>query len=188
METHEFVLLVLRAMRGEIQGKTKLQKTVYFLGILTDRMESLGYRAHFYGPYSDEVAGAVTLLKAIGVVDQNVVGGGAVDKAGFEVRRYDVRLNSQGQKLAAAKAKHYPKLWKRLTAARQTFNQAGDLDYMLLSVAAKTYFMLGQKKGEATEADLAALAPRFGWNVTPKEVHKAARYLNKLGLMQVAAN
>jgi len=77
---------------------------------------------------------------------------------------------------------------KRLKAATQTFNQAGDLDYMLLSVAAKTYFMLGQKKGPATEAELAALAPRFGWNVAPKEIHKAAQYLNKLGLVQVAAN
>jgi uncharacterized protein YwgA len=182
METREFVLLVLQAVGGEIQGKTKLQKTVYFLGILTDHLEGLGYRAHFYGPYSDEVAGAVTLLKAIGVVDQNVVGGRSVDEAGFEVRRYDFRLNAQGQKLAAAKAKQYPEVRKRLEAATQTFNQAGDLDYMLLSVAAKTYFMLGQKKGEATEAELAALAPRFGWNVTPKEIREAAQYLNKLGL------
>ncbi len=67
------------------------------------------------------------------------------------------------------------------------FRQAGDLDYMLLSVAAKPYFMLGQKKGLATEADLASLAPRFGWSVTAKEIHEAAQYLNRLGLVQVAA-
>ena len=188
METHEFVLLVLQAVGGEIQGKTKLQKTVYFLGILTDHLEGLGYRAHFYGPYSDEVSDAVTILKTIGVLDQNVVGGGKVDEAGFEVKRYDFRLNEQGKRLAKTKAKKYPDVWKLLQAAARTFAEAGDLDYMPLSIAAKTYFMLGRKKGKATEAELASLAPRFGWNVTPKEIHKAAQYLDRLGLVQVAAN
>jgi uncharacterized protein YwgA len=187
METHEFVLLVLQAVGGEIRGKTKLQKTVYSLGTLTERVEDLGYRAHFCGPYSDEVASAVTLLKAIGVVDQNVVGGRSLDEAGFEVRRYDLRLNDQGRNLAEAKAKRYPDVWKRLETATRTFQQAGDLDYMLLSIAAKTYFMLGQKRGPATEGELASLAPRFGWKVAPREVHKAAQYLNRLGLVQVAA-
>lgn len=188
METHEFVLLVLQAVGGEIQGKTKLQKTVYFLGVLTDRLEELGYRAHFYGPYSDEVAGAVTLLKAIAVVDQNVVGGRAIDEAGFEIRRYDFRLNDQGRELATAKSRQHAEVWQRLEWAAETFSRAGDLDYMLLSIAAKTYFMLGEKKGAATEPELAALAPRFGWNVTAKEIRQAAEYLNKLGLVQVAGN
>ena len=75
METREFILLVFRALGGEIRGKTKLQKTIYFLGILSDRLENLGYRAHFYGPYSDEVAEAVAQLKAIDVLDQNIIGG-----------------------------------------------------------------------------------------------------------------
>jgi len=188
METREFVLLVLRALGGEVQGKTKLQKTVYFLGILTDRLENLGYRAHFYGPYSDEVAEAVAQLKAIDVLDQNIVGGWSVDSSGFEVRRYDFRLTDQGQKLAAAKAKKYPDVWDRLQTATKIFNQAGDLDYMLLSIAAKTYFMFGRKKDEATEAELAALAPRFGWNVAEHEIHDAARYLKKLGLVRLTAD
>ncbi len=186
METHEFVLLALQAVGGEIRGKTKLQKTVYFLGILTDQLDDLGYRAHFYGPYSDEVAEAVTVLKTIGVIDQNVLGAGTVNGAGFEVKRYDFRLNEQGERLAAVKAKKYPDLWKRLQAAVETFSRAGDLDYMPLSIAAKTYFMLGQEKEEATEAELAALAPRFGWRVTAKEIHSAAQYLKKLGLVGLA--
>ena len=188
MEPHEFLLLVMRAVGGEIQGKTKLQKTVYFLGILTDRVDTLGYRAHFYGPYSSEVAEAVMSLKAIGVLDQNIVGGGTVDDAGFEVKRYDYRLNHQGQTLAAAKAEQYPHVWKQLEAASQTFRRAGEIDYMPLSVAAKTYFMLGQKRGRATETELAALAPRFGWHVTPEEIRDAAQYLQKLGLVEMAAH
>ncbi len=186
METHEFVLLVMRAVGGQIQGKTKLQKTVYFLGVLTNRLESLGYRAHFYGPYSDEVSDAITTLKTIGVVDQNVVGGGSVDQSGFEVRRYDFRLNDQGQKLAATKAKRFSDVWQRLETAVETFTEAGDLDYMQMSIAAKTYFMLGQKKGRASMQELAHLAPRFGWTVTADQVHQAAEYLSRMGLVELA--
>jgi uncharacterized protein YwgA len=187
METHEFVLLVMRAVGGEIQGKTKLQKTVYFLGVLTDRLEALGYRAHFYGPYSDDVTDAVTTLKTIGVIDQNVVGGWSVDPGGFERRRYDFRLNEQGWKLAATKTDRYPDVWQQLQTAVNTFTDAGDIDYMQMSIAAKTYFMLGQRKGQASMQELAHLAPRFGWSVTAEQVHQAAEYLSRMGLVELCS-
>ena len=56
MDVKDFVQLSLLAMGGQIQGKTNVQKKVYFLGLITDCLDDLGYRAHFYGPYSDEVA------------------------------------------------------------------------------------------------------------------------------------
>jgi len=188
MEAKDFVLLVLLASGGEIRGKTKLQKTMYFVGLLTDCCESLGYRAHFYGPYSDEVADALTRLKAIQVLEESVEPWGAVDERGFEVRRYDFRLNDQGRKLAQTKAKQNPDIWARIQAGLNTLRGAGDLDYMSLSVAAKTYYMLGQRRGRATEAELAALAPRFGWSVTEQEIRNAAEYLSRLGLVEISPN
>jgi len=56
MNTYDFVHLALYAMGGEIRGKTKLQKTIYFLGRLSNHIDELGYNPHFYGPYSSEVA------------------------------------------------------------------------------------------------------------------------------------
>src|SRR5271157_2039741 len=47
MNPYDFVHLVLYAFDGAIQGRTKLQKTVYFIGALTDRMANLGYRANY---------------------------------------------------------------------------------------------------------------------------------------------
>ena len=92
------------------------------------------------------------------------------------------------KEMATAKSRQHADVWQQLEWAAETFSRAGDLDYMLLSVAAKTYFMLGEKKGAATEPELAALAPRFGWNVTAKEIRQAAGYLDKLGVVQVAGN
>ena len=56
MDARDFVALTLMASGGHIQGKTKLQKLVYFTGALTGMLDGLGYRAHYYGPFSPTVA------------------------------------------------------------------------------------------------------------------------------------
>ena len=188
MEAYDFVQLTMLAMGGEIKGKTKLQKTAYFLGLMTGCLDDLGYRAHFYGPYSDDVAQAIDRLKTIGAVDQNVRGGGAVDKSGFEVCRYDFSLNDEGKELAEETLRQHSQLWSKLLDAAKVFNRAGDLDYMRLSIAAKTYFMLGEKKGPATHEELARLAHRFGWEVSPEQIQEAAQYLSQLKLVESSAN
>jgi hypothetical protein len=184
MNARDFVALVLREWAGEVQGKTKLQKLVYFVGALANHLDQLGYRPHFYGPYSDEVAYAVSQLKAIGALDQNVTDWG-YDRCGFEVKRYDYRLTEAGRRYAQWLEQHHPQLTQKIREAVHALQQAGDLDYMALSIAAKTYFLLGQQKGKARMQDLAELAPRFGWNVTPEQIKEAAEYLQKLGLVEL---
>jgi uncharacterized protein YwgA len=188
MNTRDFVQMAFLASGGEIQGKTMLQKTVYFLGLLTGSVGNLGYRAHLYGPYSDDVNRAVDHLKTIDVLEESVTPWGAVDQSGFEVRRYDFRLNAQGCKLAEAKTKENPAIWDKIKAATEKLREAGGLDYVSLSIAAKTYFMLGDKTGRATESDLVALAPTFGWKVTPAQIRDAASYLSRLGLVELCAS
>ena len=183
MDANDFVLLALRAMGGEIRGKTKLQKTVYFLGLMTGHLDDLGYRAHFYGPYSEEVADAANRLKSVGFVERSVAGMGAVDQSGFEVCRTDFALNDDGEQIAEDKAAASPRSWRKLQDAAEILRKAGDIDYMKLSIAAKTYFMLGEKKGKATMGELVDVAKRFGWKVSKVQVQKAARYLNKLDLV-----
>lgn len=187
MDTADFLTLALLAAGGEIEGKTKLQKTVYFLGLLSGRHEDLGFRPHFYGPYSDDVADAILQLKTIGAVDQNVTDWG-FDRSGFEVKRYEYRLNDAGRKFANAVAKRNSKLWENMQSAYAVYKRAGEKDYMSLSIAAKTYFLLGQKRARASEAELSTLASRFGWMVKPEQIRHAAEYLSKLGLVEPVPN
>jgi uncharacterized protein YwgA len=184
MNTYDFVHLVLHAMGGEIKGKTKFQKTVYFVGLLTDTVDDLGYRAHFYGPYSSEVAGAAGQLRALGFATQTAAGGGSVDQAGFEVARYDLRLTDEGERMARAKAEKYPQEWGKIKKAAETLKRADEQDYVKLSIAAKTYFMLGQRRDPVRIKDLAELAESFGWSVTPDQVHDAAQFLQSLGMVE----
>ena len=187
MDTRDFVALAILAKGGEIHGKTKLQKLVYFVGVLTGSLEELGYRAHFYGPYSDDVANAVGQLKAVGVIDQNVSDWG-YDRSGFEVKRYDFRLTDAGRQFAEHIAERAGESWNQIRDAITAYTTAGDRDYMALSIAAKTYFMLGQHKGKASKADLVKLAKRFGWTVQADQVDDAAEYLQKLGLVELTSN
>lgn len=183
MDAKDFVTLTLLVTGGEIRGNTKLQKTVYFLALMTGKQEELGYRAHFYGPYSDDVASAVTQLKSIGAVDQNVSDWG-YDRSGFEVKRYDYRLNEPGRSYADTVKRRNHDLWNKMHSAYTAYTKAGDLDYMKLSIAAKSYFLLGQKKAPAADAELAKLAERFGWTVTTNQVGEAVDYLVKLGVVE----
>jgi uncharacterized protein YwgA len=183
MNPYDFVHLGLHALGGEIQGKTKLQKSMYFLGILADCVEELGYRPHFYGPYSEDVADAVDELRGLGFVDRSVASGGAVDPSGFEVARFDFRLNDEGKQIAKTKAAKNPALWRKIQRAVERFRAVQTRDYVKLSIAAKTYFMLGERKGTADVKELAALAGKFGWSVSPEQVNEAAGILRKLGLV-----
>lgn len=183
MNTYDFVHLVLFASGSKICGKTKLQKRVYFAGILTGRVEELGYRPHFYGPYSAEVAGAVDRLRAIGFVDHSIAASNAYDQSGFELARHDFRLNVAGERAAEAKSKKGPEIWRNIEAAIAALDDTGEEDYMKLSIAAKAFFMLGQKKEGASISELTKLARRFGWSISDNDIQEAAEFLQKLDLV-----
>ena len=183
MSPYDFVHLCLLAMGGEIKGKTKLQKTAYFLGLLSNMIDDLGYRAHFYGPYSADVAGAANRVRALGFATQTVSGIGTVDSAGFEVARYDLRLTEEGTRMAKVKAANNPNEWEKLKQAAEVLKRADEHDYMKLSIAAKVYFMLGRQKQATRIEDLVAVAQKFRWSVTPGQVREAAKFLESLGLV-----
>jgi uncharacterized protein YwgA len=185
MMTYDFVHLAIHAMGGEIRGKTKLQKIVYFLGKLTGNLDVLGYRAHYYGPYSPEVAGSVDRLRSLGFLDQNTASGGAMDQFGFEVARFDFRLNDAGKQMAEFKAQKNPDLWEKVARAAELIKSSAPEDYVKLSIAAKTIFMLGQEGKTISFEELAVLAGKFGWTVSPSQVEEAAKFLEQLQLVEL---
>src|SRR5690349_13610334 len=99
IETYDFVHLSLVALGGEVEGKTKLQKLIYFIAVLNNCAGDIGYRPHYYGPYSSEVADAIDLMLAQRFVTQSRVGGISVDAFGFEKSRTDYRLTQDGKEI-----------------------------------------------------------------------------------------
>jgi uncharacterized protein YwgA len=176
----DVMLLAYKAFGGTIKGKTLLQKRVYFLTVFLNL--DLGYEAHYYGPYSEGVATANLEMKSLGYVSESVAAWG-VDKRGFEISRYDYTLTEAGARIAGRKASMNPQLWKRIEASAKVVIDAGNLDYMELSIAAKAYYILTQLKHKATLEDIGSMLPKFGWKVSVEELQRATDFLQKTNLV-----
>jgi len=179
----DVVLLAYKAFDGNVRGKTMLQKRVYFLSVFLKA--DLGYEAHYYGPYSEEVATANAEMKSLGFLSESVTGWG-VDQRGFEMARYDYSLSEVGVKIAEKKAASHPELWQKIFGAAQIIKDAGNLDYMELSIAAKAYYVLAKLNRKATLVDISAMLPKFGWTVSEQELRKATSFLAKTNLITQA--
>jgi uncharacterized protein YwgA len=184
MNPYDFVHLSILAVGDEIKGRTKLQKTIYFLGVLTGRLPELGYRAHYYGPYSDAVANSINRLKSLGFLTENTIGAGAVGRGGFEIARHDFKLTEEGKRIAQEKASRNPEIWKGIKSVAVKFLEAGEVDYMKMSVAAKTFYILSDSGKPATPGELSNSASKLGWNPTPQEVEESINFLERLGLVK----
>ncbi len=180
----DVVLLAYKAFGGMVKGKTMLQKRVYFLSVFLNA--DLGYEAHYYGPYSEGVATANLEMKSLGYLSESVAGWG-IDQRGFELARYDYKLTDAGARTADRKAELNPELWKRIEEAAKVVNEAGNLDYMELSIAAKAYYILTQMNSKATLEEIAKMLPKFGWKVSKGELEKATEFLQKANLVTKAS-
>lgn len=179
----DVVLLTYKAFGGAIRGKTLLQKRVYFLSIFL--RSDLGYEAHYYGPYSEGVATVNAELKSLGFLSESATGWG-VDRRGFEMARYDFTLTDAGIRISDKKAELHPQLWEQVQQAAKVITDAGNLDYMELSIAAKAYYVLMHMKRRATLDDISEMLPKFGWSVKKEELTNATKFLEKTGLVKQA--
>ena len=187
MNCYNFVHLALHALGGEVHGKTRLQKSIYFLGLLTGSLSKLGYRPHYYGPYSDSVSAALDSLISVGFVNRNSQHYGLLNNQGFEVVRHDFSLTDEGRTIAEKKKNESQEAWEKISTAVDRFEKArksvGELDYMRLSIAAKTFYLLTSREDPATPTELSAAARKLGWDPSPETIEASSEFLKLLGLV-----
>jgi uncharacterized protein YwgA len=189
MTAYDFVHLVLHASGGRVEGRTKLQKLVYFVGALTGDLDRLGYRPHHYGPFSPEVAGAVQELRGLKFLQQHISPRGTIDSSGFEYTRYDYVLTEEGEEVAEDKATARPEEWKRITDAVQKVTAANAPDYVRLAIAAKTHLLTQRAGHPLSGEDLKTQTAAHGWNAfTQGQYDEALRFLERVGLKDASAN
>lgn len=185
MRITDAILFTYDALGGSIQGKTNLQKKMYFLGIILQ--EEFGYGAHYYGPYSAEVAAANQELKALGYLAETKAAAGAVDASGFEIVRHDFHLTEDGRTVLRDKKVRMREDWERVKTAAEQLKRAGTVNYVEISIAAKAYFLLNAEGKPARAEDLVRMAGQFGWNITEDQVNKAAQFLSDMELARMVA-
>lgn len=186
MKTRNILLLAYDAFGGEIHGKTALQKKMYFLSVILN--EDLGYKAHFYGPYSNEVSDSNLELKSMGYLRESVSSAGSFNSQGFEIARHDYQLTEDGRKIVERKKKIDPALWEKIVQATKRIQSGGEKDYMDLAIAAKELFIMREQGGQAKLTEIEKLAPKFGWSVSLEKIKEASKYLEKIGLITLKVN
>ena len=155
MDARTFVQLGLLALGGKVQGKTKLQKSMYFLGLMTGCLDDLGYRAHYYlGRTPRTLPRQWTGSGSSVRLTSHPRAWGRLIRLASKIPRYNYRLNSKGSSFAQSTAGRHQALWQKVQKAAELLSEAGDMDYASLSIAAKTYFLLDEKQGPASREEL----------------------------------
>jgi uncharacterized protein YwgA len=178
MNPSQFVLSLIRAFGGEISGRTLLQKRAYFVSMLSGLPLDLGYQAHYYGPYSATLDGTLTQMKNLGFVEEGSTGFGT--SGGFEMRRYDYSLTEDGDRVLQRFAED--REYQAIEAAAKKIQNAGNPDYVELSIAAKAFYILQKQKKPMTAAELLKEATKFNWNIPEHSLKGAIRFLTSVGL------
>ncbi len=185
IEVRHLVLWVIAEVEGRQNGRTYLQKMCYFVGQILGL--DLGYRAHHYGPYSDRVSAEISFLVANGYAFESAKRFGMADGQGWEITRRDYELTERGKEGVRWLDAKYGDEAEQVRSAIARVRQSGDLNYVGLSFAAKTYWILSQEDVPMTPERIRDKAKNLRWEVETKDIASAAEFLQRLNLATAAA-
>ena len=119
-------------------GKTKLQKIAYFLQQAVGVPLKYPFRIHYFGPYSDELDGMLSLAKALGTVDINP----DLDGFGYHVTPGS---NDESAWSEAYDLSKHPKI----AAIDNAVKVLGSLETSELELLATIHFISGTEVGQS---------------------------------------
>ena len=184
MYIQDLILLVVASGREEgLQGRTILQKKLYFISVLnkTDHTINFGFRPHYYGPFSSEVAENLDLLVSCGFLnqitetfstDRNILG---------EIRRHTYYLTPDGETVMGEirKQSEYAS-WQQ--ALDNLNSEPSAKDFNTLSIAAKVHYIVKQQGG-VTRKQMRETAEDYGWDIDENDINDVLSFLENLTLI-----
>lgn len=186
MSTDILILLTLSySEKGMIAGRTLFQKTLYFLN---EKLHlGIDFIPYYYGPYSAEVADAISGLKAAGIVEEEVETFSPFNfNVTFEPRRYIYQLTDIGKTIAGLmieKEKEKAEIIKSVLEDMKKYGASGD--YKTLSIAAKMHDILTIEGKPMTPEEILQEAEALNWKISEHEAQEAAEFLEAMNLIRV---
>lgn len=182
VSTRDVVLAVAAYSEGRIEGRTLLQKTVYFLNELGKL--GISFDAAYYGPYSQAVAKAASSLVALGFLRESGTLYATSGESVFPMCKYTYTLTEEGKEVFQSLDSADEAFFRRLQDSLSLMAKAGNVDYESLSLAAKMHHILKSRDPEAmTKQEITSVARQFRWEVSAESVEKAADFLTNLKLV-----
>jgi uncharacterized protein YwgA len=183
LTTRQAVLLAISAAGGTVEGRTAMQKIMYFVALALD--EDFGHRAHYYGPYSREVEYALTQAMLAEDIDERVERFPNFG-SGPDIRKYTYELTDQGRDQVrnirdadSATADAVDE------TVRSIHSAVPDLEQQTLSMGAKIHFIISEQSEPTPLAKIPALAKGLGWRISDQQVEKSVELLRELDLLAV---
>ncbi len=183
MNCAQFLISLVDAYGGVVQGRTMLQKLGFFASRLSGIEPGLGYDAHYYGPYSSVLDGTVAQLKNLGFLKEDDNAFGLISD-GFEMRRYDYALTAEGKQVAEKlrSSEEYAKVRESI----EKIKSGGAPTYIELSIAAKAYFILSQQPRKMSAEEILQEATKFNWKIESSSLKRAVQFLENVNLVTSA--
>lgn len=178
MKLSGVILTALDAAGGSLPGRTRLQKVVYFI---CERLSiDAAYFPHYYGPYSEEVAGAVDSLVARGLVEEEVDPGATGGQ--YEGRVYTYSLTEAGKELTRVLEESDP---SEVRSVREEFAEllCNNPSTQTLAVASKLHILM-PPSGTVTSGQLRENARERGWGLRGDEVEAGIDFLVTKGFAE----
>ncbi len=175
MQPAELVLSVVGSSPEPVEGRTAIQKIAYFSSLRTGL--DLGYRPHYYGPYSPVVASLLENLVALGYIEETA------RLTTHERTMYTYSLTQDGRKVLSEIRKNETSKYTSIRAIAYRCQKIAGNSINILSWAAKTYFLLSQKGQEISFEGLEKAGKQLGWNISKDEIASGAKLLAGLGLV-----
>ncbi len=186
MKANDIILLMLEAAEGTVSGKTLAHKRGYFLDKIMD--VGLNYKPHYYGPYSPKLEAAIGQCKALGFVEQKTANYGFDMQKGFELKRYDYSLTEDGKTIVENIIQKEPEKSVEIIELFKKIAEHDRNDYVKLSLAAKTMFVLEKQGGITSYEEIIQEAKKYDWDISDLAVDKAAEFLSSIGLIEETEN
>ncbi len=184
LDADDLIFAALQASGGRIEGRTKLQKLVFFLSEMLGI--DAGYWPHFYGPYSSAVSAAAESQASRGALRETVEEFPGV--RGFagnddEFRRYVYVLTRDGQKALKWRREQNPDRFDEAVDIARQLVETG-ADYRILSYAAKLYYVLRHEGERLTYAAAQSRACDLGWEMSRDEIDRGVDLLLQMKLVK----
>jgi uncharacterized protein YwgA len=170
MELRKAILVCARKAPKKMT-RTVIQKVLY---LATQKgVTNAAYEAHFYGPYSPEVASTLQDLTSAGLLrEREELLDSTADP--WEVRKYQYSLPKDVEDIFdAVLDKNDKKDAKVLEGIIETCLSRGSLSPKPLSVATKVLYIMDEEKRPLTASEIEKKAKELGWKISQPEIENS---------------
>jgi len=181
LDVYDTIALTIHSNNDIIDGRTTIQKLIYFNSIIIPTINISGYKHYFYGPFNRDVASSLEEMSAFSFINEIV-------KSGF-YESYTYELTEKGKLYTSKLIQNHKQEFEQISETVKICNDFCKLKTNPLSYAAKAYYILTStvdgRKGKYNIEDVKKVGENFDWNISTEDAEKGVELLQKLKLVNV---